>query len=205
MRAVLVAVALVVAFQLGRMLPTWESNGLSPRTVAAFAQAIDSCSQAGATAEAQECKLIEGLMDKIAVTSLERLGSRVAQRTEALRPEVRTALETAARQRLGDEVAVLIGQIAETKALMTRTADTLATTRKTLNRSEKLIDDSDEVIDDTKKVLKETEHALEKTEDVLNRTEALLNGTDALAARLREDLARVSNIIDRLRDALPRP
>jgi methyl-accepting chemotaxis protein len=201
----LLALALVTAFQAGRLMATEGGNSPVPGVASAYAQVADVCSQFDdpASAEATECRYFEALIDSVALASLERLGIRIAERAEVLQPQLRPALESAVELRLGDEIDQVRAQAADTAALMNRTTETLARSRDLLARTRELLDETDETLDDSKSLLEDSEELLEDTEDLLERTEDLLDRGEALAERLQDDIDEIKEIIDQIQNLLP--
>jgi methyl-accepting chemotaxis protein len=209
----LLIVALVVAFQAGRLMPAGSAGIPFPRAASAFAQVADACSnfEDPASPEAMECRILAATIDRIAEASLQRLGARIEERTEQVRPAVLPALEMTVQERLGGEIEQVRGLVAKTEAIMNRTAETLARSRAPLDQTrgllddtEDVLDDAENVIDDADNVIDDAEDLLDETEDVLTDTQKLLDRTTALETKIQEDVAEINKLVDQIEQILPR-
>jgi ParB family chromosome partitioning protein len=205
MRNVMLVLALVLAFQAGRLMPartTWSTQSM---TATAYAQAPPGSE-------------LDAFADQVAYETLIQLEARAPAISEALRLEL-SELTGLIQQRLGPEVETLHGQVLTAQSVMARSQAVLDRADNTINRSEDVIDDTKDTLDDTEDTLDDTEDTLDDTEDTLDDTERLLAETkqtlqrskdllreteqataDAqeLARKLAEDIEDMRSILDRL-------
>jgi chromosome segregation ATPase len=199
LRNVLLVLALVGAFQAGRLMPARTPWSTHTYTATAHAQTPPAGSD------------LDAFADQVALETLMQLEARAPAISEALRLEL-GELTALIQERLGPEVEVLHGQVLTSQWVLARSQAVLSRSDRTINRSENLIDDTKDTLNDTEDTLDDTEDTLDDSEDVLaeskktlqrskdllEETEQLTADAQALVGKLAEDIEDIRLILDRL-------
>jgi methyl-accepting chemotaxis protein len=210
-RNIMLAVALVAAFQAGRLVPIQGSRYVVAGPPTAFAQAAEDCPDPTAP-DADACKPaaqlspeMAALADRIALETLQRLAIQSPALTEAVKLKLMSIAESI-QLRLGDESEQLKGLVGTTQAMMVRTSGLLDSTDKVLDKSEHVLNETDDTLNETDDTLDETNETLHDADKAIDRSNKLLDDTETLvkrsqtvARKLDEDVAAFRAIIDNLR------
>jgi chromosome segregation ATPase len=180
-RKVMLVLALVGAFQAGRLLPARAGWPTQTYSATAYAQAPEELGD------------LDAFADQVAYETLLQLAVRAPAISEALRLEM-SELTALIQERLGPEVEQLHGQAVTAQSALARTQGVLSRSDRTINRSEDVIDDTNDTLDETEDTLDETEDTLDDTEDTLSETEEMLAETRRTLQRSRDLLAETEQL-----------
>jgi hypothetical protein len=192
LRNVMLVLALVGAFQAGRLMPARTAWSPQVQSGTAYAQ----------TAPPADGEL-EAFADRVALEALLQLGARAPVISEALRLEM-SELTALIQQRLGPEVEQLQAQAVASQSILTRSQAVLDRSDRAINDSKDVIDDTNETLDETEDVLNDSEDLLDDSENTLDDSEELLNETRKTLERSRALMREAEALTAEAQDLLDR-